>query len=433
MIRIKSIQASGVAPFKDDFSLEFKAKKKEDLADIHIFTGSNGTGKSTLLNMLTVYQNKEFIRNHIKDTNKGCSVCLIVQHDGNSYDFKSDVIGGISGWGHSPSYSEVLNKYFHYGEIYNQSFHNSNQEIEFAAFAYSAYRDLDRGSIQGIKEPAGNPLQHALDFTYKIAASNFNQWVANNKAKYAFAITKGLSEEAEEYSLAIERVQTIVAEVTNQKIRFELETNPFDVLIYVDEVPMNFLMLSDGQKSIISWIGDLLMRLESVKWVNNIPVFKRNFMLFLDEIEVHLHPAWQRRILPVIQKNFPNAQIFVSTHSPFVVGSVDDAWIYKFKKDGTYSVLDGEPVLSEDSSSYRQILRNVFDIKEQFGVAIEKKLERFYELNTAILKNERSFEDAEFQQLIDDFENNESIEVQNIIGMELKQMKRILGINEAAV
>ncbi|MBK7937436.1 MAG: ATP-binding protein [Lewinellaceae bacterium] len=52
------------------------------------------------------------------------------------------------------------------------------------------------------------------------------------------------------------------------------------------------------------------------KWENDTPVFERNFILFLDEIEVHLHPAWQRKILPAVQKLFPNAQIFISTHSP---------------------------------------------------------------------------------------------------------------------
>ena len=42
---------------------------------------------------------------------------------------------------------------------------------------------------------------------------------------------------------------------------------------------------------IISWMADLLIRMDRVKWVDDIPVFERNFILFLDEIEVHLHPA----------------------------------------------------------------------------------------------------------------------------------------------
>lgn len=98
---------------------------------------------------------------------------------------------------------------------------------------------------------------------------------------------------------------------------------------------MEFDVLPDGLKSIISWIADMLMRLDQLKWVNQTDVLDRNFILFLDEIEIHLHPAWQRKILPVVQKLFTNAQIFIATHSPFVVASVSDAWVYKFVvKDG---------------------------------------------------------------------------------------------------
>ncbi len=73
------------------------------------------------------------------------------------------------------------------------------------------------------------------------------------------------------------------------------------------------------------------MRIDSLKWEDDSPIFEKNLILFLDEIEVHLHPAWQRKVLPVVQKLFKNSQIFVSTHSPFVVNSVDDAWVYKLK------------------------------------------------------------------------------------------------------
>ena len=68
-----------------------------------------------------------------------------------------------------------------------------------------------------------------------------------------------------------------------------------------------------------------------MNWEDDLPIFEREFDFLLDEIEVHLHPEWQRKVLPVVQKLFKNSQIFVSTHSPFVVNSVDDAWVYKLK------------------------------------------------------------------------------------------------------
>lgn len=67
------------------------------------------------------------------------------------------------------------------------------------------------------------------------------------------------------------------------------------------------------------------MRLDRLPWKDQTPILDREITLFLDEIEVHLHPAWQRRILPVVQSLFSKAQVFVSTHSPFVIASADDA------------------------------------------------------------------------------------------------------------
>jgi predicted ATP-binding protein involved in virulence len=79
-------------------------------------------------------------------------------------------------------------------------------------------------------------------------------------------------------------------------------------------------------------VADLSLRLETIPWVNTGDVFLQPLILLLDEVDIHLHPKWQRLILPAVQKLLPNAQIFASTHSPFVVGSVKDAWIYRLPR-----------------------------------------------------------------------------------------------------
>ena len=107
-------------------------------------------------------------------------------------------------------------------------------------------------------------------------------------------------------------------------MEFVFQYEPLNVGLKINDEELEFDVLPDGVKSIISWIADLLMRLDRLKWKDNINILDRNFILLLDEIEVHLHPAWQRKILPVVQKLFKNAQIFIATHSPFVVGSIDN-------------------------------------------------------------------------------------------------------------
>ncbi len=252
------------------------------------------------------------------------------------------------------------------------------------------------------------------------------QWIANVKTKEALALAKNDFVKAQKYKLSLSRIEESVAKIIDQKIEFVLEDDPLNVIIKVNEQELEFDLLPDGLKSIISWISDLLMRMDRIKWKDEIDPLDRNFILFLDEIDVHLHPAWQRKILPIVQDLFKNAQIFITTHSPFVVGSVDGAWIHKLNKNKPI-----EPVLSEDSKSYTLILNEIFGIDKYFGVEIEKKLEDFRALRNKIMSsNEINEVDlSDLKSLIHDFKAEKSMELDAILGREINQLKRVLNLD----
>ena len=56
-------------------------------------------------------------------------------------------------------------------------------------------------------------------------------------------------------------------------------------------------------------------------------------ILFIDEIENHLHPTWQRRVIPALLEHFPGLQIFATTHSPFVVAGRKKGQVHMLKRD----------------------------------------------------------------------------------------------------
>ena len=231
-------------------------------------------------------------------------------------------------------------------------------------------------------------------------------------------------EEATQHRQNLSIIELSLTLVTGQTTIFELEDNPFQAKINVDGQSLTFDEIPDGLKSMVSWLGDLLMRMDRIQWADDIPVLERPFLLLLDEIDVHLHPAWQRKILPVVQQLFPNAQVIVSTHSPFVVGSVDGAWVHKFVKKDGFSVIDGPPILSEDARSYEYILEEIFGIKERFGIEIEKKLAEFQQLKKQLLKRDETVDESHFRQLIDEL-RGQSAELDSLLGMELKQLERL--------
>lgn len=93
--------------------------------------------------------------------------------------------------------------------------------------------------------------------------------------------------------------------------------------------PFGFNELSDGFSAAIYILADLLMRMDQGWLLKNTVLDKTvEGVVLIDEIETHLHLELQKSILPFLTEMFPNLQFIVTTHSPFVVNSLEDAVIY---------------------------------------------------------------------------------------------------------
>ena len=82
-----------------------------------------------------------------------------------------------------------------------------------------------------------------------------------------------------------------------------------------------FRALSDGYKSIIAWVGDLLFHINSVT-PDSVPVSEVGGIVLVDEVDLLLHPAWQREVIPALSRALPNLQFVFTTHSPVVAGTL---------------------------------------------------------------------------------------------------------------
>ncbi|MDQ3130532.1 MAG: AAA family ATPase [Acidobacteriota bacterium] len=404
-MKIRKLQLKNIGVF-DDETIEFQPCPVKDKAEIHILTGQNGSGKTTILMALansftnfstdTVnkslykrlnYKNKRSERIEFEDFKK--YFCrLKVGLEGNAI-IKLDLIEGSDFsvyFSHGDIINEEIKGYLQYIK-YSNDF--ENLKLSFAPFAFSGYRHIQSERIEAIKEPKDfNPLSQSLEFVKDYNQENqltINQLIANNISKSA--IEKGRNEEkSKRFANVIDTVEKAIFDITNWKIEFDIETEPTKLIIKINGEELDFDGLPDGLRSLISWIADLLGRVDLLKWQDDLPIFEKNLILFLDEIEVHLHPAWQRKVLPVVQKLFKNSQIFVSTHSPFVVNSVDDAWVYKLELENGKARV-AEIVESENSNSITQVLREVFGIEEWFGLEVQNNFERFKELKNKIISN----------------------------------------------
>lgn len=100
---------------------------------------------------------------------------------------------------------------------------------------------------------------------------------------------------------------------------------------------------SDGEKMIIAFVSDIAYNLTIAnKNTKDKDFLQGKGIVLIDEIEAHLHPKWQREIIPLLTKLFPNIQFFITTHSPQVVASVSSENVFmcedfKFEKIHTKS------------------------------------------------------------------------------------------------
>lgn len=91
--------------------------------------------------------------------------------------------------------------------------------------------------------------------------------------------------------------------------------------------PLNVSQLSQGEKSLMALVGDIARRLAMMNPNLDNPLHGQGIVL-IDEIDMHLHPQWQRTIISRLQITFPNCQFILTTHSPLVISDTQNILVY---------------------------------------------------------------------------------------------------------
>lgn len=94
-----------------------------------------------------------------------------------------------------------------------------------------------------------------------------------------------------------------------------------------DGETFNVLQLSQGEKSLMALVGDIARRLAMMNPALENPLHGDGIVL-IDEVDMHLHPSWQRSIIKRLTATFPNCQFVLTTHSPLVISDYKDVLVY---------------------------------------------------------------------------------------------------------
>lgn len=120
--------------------------------------------------------------------------------------------------------------------------------------------------------------------------------------------------------------------------------NPLRMEVLKSNQVLKINQLSDGEKCLITLIGDIARRLAIANPGRSNPLEGEGVIL-IDEIDMHLHPTWQRGIIDRLQTTFPNCQFMISTHSPYILSHVksDSLHMLELKEN---KLTESQPKLS---------------------------------------------------------------------------------------
>jgi len=127
-----------------------------------------------------------------------------------------------------------------------------------------------------------------------------------------------------------------------------VERAPLRMVITKGDQRLHIDQLSDGEKCLLALVGDLARRLVLANPLAPNPL-DRPAVVLIDEIDLHLHPAWQRTVLPKLRAVFPACQFIVTTHSPQVLASVHSSQVRLLDN---FTVVDtAPPTFGRDSNA----------------------------------------------------------------------------------
>jgi predicted ATP-binding protein involved in virulence len=174
----------------------------------------------------------------------------------------------------------------------------------------------------------------------------------------------------------LEAVRSAVYRLLPEFSDLGISRSPYPAMtVKKDGQQLNILQLSDGEKCVLALVGDIARRLAIANPSLDDPLMGEGVVL-IDEIDLHLHPGWQRKIIPGLERTFPNLQFIVATHSPQVLSSAKDAAVYVLMAiDGVIKAKKLKAPYGKDTNT---ILTDLMDVDER-PADVKKRIAEYFD------------------------------------------------------
>lgn len=275
-----------------------------------IITGKNGSGKTVLLNAIA-----DFLDSIKNDTtlgirNLGEKLDIFIEHQHIEItEINLDILNA----------TELIYSY---------------QNGDFIMAFYEAARKVK------MDEPR-NPTKPVLANHAPIRKTSTNQFLnflSDLKIQEALARNENQINDADEINKWFVDFTGILHQIFQDNdlcLKFNYKDYSFHILSHGKK--FKFTELSDGYAAILDIVVDLILKMQSKNSLTR--AYKKKGIVLIDEVETHLHLEMQKMIMPILTKVFPNIQFIVTTHSPFVLNSLENAVAYDLEHQEVISDL----------------------------------------------------------------------------------------------
>jgi predicted ATP-binding protein involved in virulence len=361
-------------------------------AQLCVLTGANGCGKTTIMNVLA-------------------------RHFGWNINFVS-----------TPYLSEKKEKKF-WSDVFKQretELSDTSGTVRIGTINYSSGGECklsvlnetseakysltygDQRTVEGIHIPSHRPItnyaainevplnpksneQHFLEFqqllfqTYGEARSA-NPSTSLKKSLISLAVF-GYGNTAvnpdREYRDLFEGFQEILIRLLPKTLGFKrLEIRKPDIVFITDTGDFSLDSMSGGISAIVGMAWQIHMYGAN----------RQNCTVIIDEPENHLHPSMQREFLPSLVKAFPSYRFIISTHSPFVVTSSRDAYVYGLVFNNDRKIVSQRLEAADLSASPNKILREILDVPTTIPIWVEEKIQEILSRQASLEATEENIE-----------------------------------------
>lgn len=187
-----------------------------------------------------------------------------------------------------------------------------------------------------INEPK-NPTKPSIKDKWNVkemATQEFLNFLSDLKIQEALARNEKLYEDADVINQWFQDFEGLLQKVfQDEQLRLMFNYKDYSFKIETEGKSFKFTEMSDGFAAVLDIIVDLILKMQEKESITKL--YEQEGIVLIDEIETHLHLELQKMIMPLLTQIFPNIQFIVTTHSPFVLNSLNTAVAFDLEHQKT--------------------------------------------------------------------------------------------------